>query len=71
MELPRQYGYVFLPDGSFSHVYEKERALEALKRLNAHMLPGGKLVLQHHATMDERWETKKWEGGLTNARTGR
>jgi SAM-dependent methyltransferase len=45
MELPRHYGFIFIPGGSYGHVYDKTVAAEALRRMYAHLLPGGWLVL--------------------------
>lgn len=45
MELPRKYGFIFIPGGSFGHIYDKTIAAECLKRIREHLLPGGWLVL--------------------------
>lgn len=45
MNLPRQYGFICIPGGSYGHVYDKTVAAEALRRMYAHLLPGGWLVL--------------------------
>lgn len=44
MDLPKRYGFIFIPGGSFGHIYEKTNALQCLLRLRAHILPGGWLV---------------------------
>jgi hypothetical protein len=45
MELPRQYGFIFIPGGTFGHIHEKEVAAVALKRIYDHLLAGGWLGL--------------------------
>jgi hypothetical protein len=43
-ELPQRYGFIFIPGGSFGHIYDKDIAAQCLKRLREHLLPGGWLV---------------------------
>ncbi len=45
MALPRNYKFMFLPGGSFGHVYDKSIATESLRRMRAQLQPGGWLVL--------------------------
>ena len=45
LELPRSYRFVFIPAGSFGLLVEED-ALESLRRLLAHMLPGAELVME-------------------------
>lgn len=45
MELPRRYGFIFIPGGSYGHLYDKTVAAAALRRLHDHLLPGGWLVV--------------------------
>lgn len=45
MNLPRTYQFMFIPGGSFGHVYDKSIALESLKRMHEQLAPGGWLVL--------------------------
>jgi hypothetical protein len=44
MLLPRQYQFIFIPDRSFAHIYEKPMAQACLKRLWECLLPNGYLV---------------------------
>jgi hypothetical protein len=44
MEIPPRYGFIFIPGGSFGHIYDKASAAECLKRIRAHLLPDGWLV---------------------------
>jgi ubiquinone/menaquinone biosynthesis C-methylase UbiE len=44
MELPKQYGLIIIPGGSFGHIYDKTIATQCLKRLQGHLIPGGWLV---------------------------
>lgn len=58
LELPRQYGLVFMTDGSFSLLTEPEEARRSLKRLRGALLPGGKLVIEVERAHDQpssRW----------------
>jgi hypothetical protein len=45
IDLPRQYGFTFIPGGSFGHIYDKALAQACLRRLGDHLLPGGYFVL--------------------------
>jgi hypothetical protein len=45
LELAQRYGFIFIPGGSFGHIYDKQIAATSLKRLYDHLQPGGWLVL--------------------------
>lgn len=44
LDLPKRYETIYIPCGSFACVMERANALNALKRLKAHLAPGGELV---------------------------
>lgn len=44
MALPHQYGFMFIPGGSYGHIYDKQIAAECLRRIYASLLPGGWFV---------------------------
>lgn len=46
IELPRQYGLVIIPSGSFCLVTNQLQIRESLRRIYALMLPGAKFVLE-------------------------
>ncbi len=46
ISLPRKYGLIIIPSGSFGLITESEEVEESLKRLYACMKPGGKLMLE-------------------------
>ena len=63
LSLPRKYGYVFMPDRCFGLVANKDHALQSLKLIWDHMLPGGKLVLdlrQPQPNHDDSDIPRKW-----------
>lgn len=62
LDLPRKYGYIFIPDRSFGHLYEKEGALKALRCLYEALLPSGKLVLDVAPPPKEWHDAGNWEG---------
>jgi len=41
MELSNRYGFILIPGGSYGHIYDKTIAAQCLKRIRAHLLPGG------------------------------
>ena len=45
INLSRQYGFIFIPDRSFGHLYERETAQKSLQKLWDYLLPGGWFVL--------------------------
>lgn len=45
MLLPRQYAFMFIPGGSFGHIYDVAIASECLRRMYEQLRPGGWLVL--------------------------
>ncbi len=45
INLSRQYGFIFIPDRSFGHLYEREAAQKSLQKLWDCLLPGGWFVL--------------------------
>jgi hypothetical protein len=44
MQLPRQYGMIFVPGGSFGHLYEFQTINQCLVRVYQTLLPGGWFV---------------------------
>lgn len=44
MALPQRYGFMFIPDRSFAHIYDKAQAQIGLGRLYDHLLPDGWLI---------------------------
>jgi SAM-dependent methyltransferase len=44
LDLPKRYACIYIPCGSFTCVMGQENALEALRRLHRHLLPGGVLA---------------------------
>ncbi len=46
LDIPRRYGYILIPAGSFGLITDRANAMEALRRLHHHLVPGGKLVLE-------------------------
>ncbi len=45
LDLPRRYGTTFVPSSSFQLLTSEDAALEAMRRLHRHLLPGGTLVM--------------------------
>ncbi len=45
MQLPRKYGFIFIPGGSFGHIYDNEIAVRSLKKIAAHLMDGGWFVV--------------------------
>ncbi|WP_301109802.1 class I SAM-dependent methyltransferase [Sporosarcina sp.] len=45
LSLPNEYGAIIIPAGSFQLIENREDAMEVLKNLYKHLLPGGKLML--------------------------
>lgn len=60
LKLRRQYGYIFIPVGSFGLLTNPEDAAEGLRRLYQHLLPGGKLILEIETTFAQPKDTGKW-----------
>ncbi len=66
MELPRRYGYIFIPAGSFGLIINHQDAAEGLRRLYRHLLPAGKLILEIETTFSQPEDLGKWrEWSLT------
>ena len=62
LELSRRYALAFIPAGSFGLITEEARAREALRRLRAALLPGGKLVLEIDLPAFETSTSWPWGG---------
>ena len=67
LSLPRRYGFMFIPYGSFGLIVDRQEAADSLKRLYEHLLPGGKLVLDVETP---RAASKPAEAGSWGARWG-
>jgi SAM-dependent methyltransferase len=61
LDLPRKYGYIFIPDRSFGHLYEKEVTLVALRKLYDLLLPHGKLLFDVAPPVRQWQDTGNWE----------
>ncbi|MFN2118814.1 MAG: class I SAM-dependent methyltransferase [Anaerolineales bacterium] len=62
LELPRRYELVMIPGGSFGLVIEPALVKESLRRLHAHMSPGGTLILAIERLMPDQPEEEPWGG---------
>ena len=45
LALPRRYRFIFIPDRSIAHIYDKEVAQKCLGKIYEHLLPGGWFIL--------------------------
>ncbi|MEX0762088.1 MAG: class I SAM-dependent methyltransferase [Dehalococcoidia bacterium] len=61
MSLPRQYGFVFMPSGSFGLV-PAAQVSQSLKRLYDAMLPGGRLVMEIDTPRAQSKSPGRWVG---------
>jgi SAM-dependent methyltransferase len=62
LELSRRYALAFIPAGSFGLITREAQAREALRRLHAALLPGGKLVLEIDRPAFETSTAWPWDG---------
>lgn len=62
LELSRRYALAFIPAGSFGLITHEPQAREALRRLHAALLPGGKLVLEIDRPAFETSTSWPWGG---------
>ncbi len=60
MELPRQYGYIFIAAGSFGLIINHRDTTEGLRRLYRHLLPTGKLILEIETVFSQPDNLGKW-----------
>jgi len=60
LDLPRQYGYIFIPAGSFGLIIDKKDAEESLRSLHRHLSPGGKLIIEIETTLAQPEAPGKW-----------
>jgi len=60
LDLPREYGYIFIPAGSFGLITDSMDAVESLRRLYRHLLPGGKLLLEIETPRAKPEPLNKW-----------
>jgi ubiquinone/menaquinone biosynthesis C-methylase UbiE len=64
LDLPRRYGYVFIPDRGFALIPVKQQALQSLKVIRKHIIEGGKLALdvkQPRQTLDDGDIPAEWQ----------
>jgi ubiquinone/menaquinone biosynthesis C-methylase UbiE len=62
IELPRQYGLVIIPAGSFCLITRDTSIRESLRRIYALMLPGAKFVLEIERLESRPADTGLWGG---------
>jgi SAM-dependent methyltransferase len=62
LSLSRRYALAFIPAGSFGLIIREAQAREALRRLRAALLPGGKLVLDIDLPAFETSTSWPWGG---------
>lgn len=62
LEVSRRYALAFIPAGSFGLITQEAQAREALRRLHAALLPGGKLVLEVDRAAFETSTSWPWGG---------
>ena len=67
LDLPRQYGVIYIPCGTFCLIINRDDAQEALRRMYAHLLPDGLLVFNlfwPYRESEPLSEAEKVEGGV-------
>lgn len=62
LSLPRQYGSIFIPDGSFGLIIDRQAARESLQRLHQHLLPGGRLIVEIETPWARSKDPGRWVG---------
>ncbi len=60
LSLPKQYGCLYSPLGTFQQLADREDAYQALHRFHEHLLPNGKLIIYlylawHNAPLFGQW----------------
>jgi SAM-dependent methyltransferase len=60
LNLPRQYGAAFIPDGSFCLIANKLKAIDSLQQLYQNLLPGGKLILEILTPRAQTKNPERW-----------
>ncbi len=63
LDLPRGYGFIMIPAGSFGLIIDRAAATEALRRLHRHLLLGGHLVLEIETLFAVPPNLGKWRQG--------
>ena len=67
LHLPRQYGYIFLPDRAISLIYERDVAIQTIARLHEHLLPGGVLALDVQTPGAQQFPLNQWQSDWSTA----
>ncbi|MBI2856330.1 MAG: class I SAM-dependent methyltransferase, partial [Chloroflexi bacterium] len=62
LSLPRRYGFMFIPAGSFGLILDSHEAADSLKRLYDYLLPGGKLLLEIQTPQLQSQAQGTWTG---------
>ena len=44
--IPHQYGTIYITDGSFGYIADRDQALSTLERFRHHLVPGGQVLLE-------------------------
>jgi len=57
LDLPRTYTTIFISEGSFQLLADRQDAIEALKRFHLHLEPGGQLLIETFLP-DEAFQTE-------------
>ena len=60
LSLPKQYGSIFSPLGTFGQLADRDEAIKALKAFYQHLLPGGRLVIYVHLPWHHAPEFGQW-----------
>ena len=60
LNLPRQYGAAFIPDGSFCLIANRKKAIDSLQQLYQSLLPGGKLILEILTPRAQTKNPERW-----------
>jgi SAM-dependent methyltransferase len=60
LDLPRRYGTILVPGGSFQILARRDEAREALRRLRAHLVPGGTLWMALSVPWRDFAEDGRW-----------
>lgn len=45
-DVPHRYGTIYIPNGSFQLISDRQKAIETLERFRNHLIPGGQLLME-------------------------